>query len=497
MEDVSNNQIHSLGQRLGPLFNGGFFRPLARPSAPIYVDCATRLVEAALETGQLDRSEARILIREVIDRHPNVELGEDEGGLARDPKQKATQLFNKLLEAHWITERRVSLSEQTILIAPQLRLLLSALTDLAENRPEELTDFGVGLRSLCQEILADGAFDPKAMDGDALRSKLKDFLERSERALNQMHAVETLIREHETAQRQSDSAQETLKRFLDDFHAGEHMLCYDALRESGLLPRIEKARSVLDELTADPFVKERLVEGLIAHSRLDLDVAYIQSEAWLNRLASRLGSIPQIARQIDARMAEFSNLSAARYRYQTEMRGPWPEQVKAYCDQAGRAYAGKKFSDLAHEPGMLFRTVNCEVLYGRDALAPARSKRLPVSLEARAPKVNQDASKAKAALRKQTLLALTPQRASRFVNRYLPNKGDQLSSESLALQTQEELLDFLAVLTFDRAPVRRSSKLVKWRIRNERKSGCIAPERIQTDDIGKLRLERITIERIR
>lgn len=496
MKDVVTDQEASLGQRLKPLFEGGFFRPLARPSAPVYVDCATRLVEAALETGQLDRSEARLLVREVIDRHPYVQFDEDEGGFASDPQQKATQFFNKLLEAHWITERRVSLSEQTILIAPQLRLLLSALTGLAENRPEELTDFGAGLHSLCQEILAEGAFDPREMDGNALRVKLKDLRERSERALNQMHAVETLIREHETAQRQSDSAQETLKRFLDDFHAGEHMLCYDALRESGLLPRIEKARSVLQELTADPFVKERLAEGLMEHSRLDSDAAYIESETWLNQLASRLGSIPQIARPIDARMAEFSNLSAARYRYQTEMRGRWPEQVKAYCDQAGRTYAGKKFSDLAHEPGMVFRTVRCEVLYGRDALASVRSKRLPVSLEARAPKSKQDSAKAKAALRKQTLLSLMPQRASRFVNRYLPNTGDQLSTESLSLQTNEELLDFLAVLTFDRAPVRRSSKTIKWQVRSQRKGGCTVPERIPMDKLGQLKLERITIERI-
>lgn len=496
LEDAVTYQELSLGQRLKPLFEGGFFRPLARPSAPVYVDCATRLVDAALETGHLERSEARLLVREVIDRHPDVQFDEDEGGFASDPQQKATQFFNKLLEAHWISERRVSLSEQTILIAPQLRLLLSALTDLAENRPEELTDFGAGLHSLCRDILEEGAFDPRVMDGNNLRVKLKDLRERSERALNQMHAVETLIRDHETAQRQSDSAQETLKRFLDDFHAGEHMLCYDALRESGLLPRIEKARSVLQELTADPFVKERLAEGIRAHSSLDVDAAFIQSETWLNQLASRLGSIPQVARQIDARMAEFSNLSAARYRYQTEMRGRWPEQVKTYCDQAGRAHAGKKFSDLAHEPGMVFRTVHCEIRYGRDALASTRSKRLPVSLEAAAPKSKKDAAKAKAEIRKQTLLSLTPQRAARFVNRYLPNKGDQLSSETMSLQTNEELLDFLAVLTFNRAPVRRSSRIIKWRVRSARQGGCIVPERIPTDALRQVKLERLTIERI-
>src|SRR5690606_37016833 len=89
----------SLGHRLDPLLDSGFFRPLARPSAPVYVDCAARLVEAALESGQLDRAEARALVREVIEQYPGVVLEDDEGGFAVDPQQKATQFFNKLLEA--------------------------------------------------------------------------------------------------------------------------------------------------------------------------------------------------------------------------------------------------------------------------------------------------------------------------------------------------------------------------------------------------------------
>lgn len=486
----------SLGHRLDPLLDSGFFRPLARPSAPVYVDCAARLVEAALESGQLDRAEARALVREVIEQYPGVVLEDDEGGFAVDPQQKATQFFNKLLEAQWIRERRVSLSEQNILIAPQLRLLLQMLAELAENRPEELKDFGVGLRSLCKDVLMEGAFDPTAMSGEDMRAQVKDLLDRSERALNQMHAMETLISEHENAQRQSESAQETLKRFLDDFHAGEHMLCYDALRESGLLPRIERARGLLQDLGADPFVKERLAEGISKHTGRDTEDAYVVAESQLRILESRFASIPQIAQLIDARMAEFSNLSAARYRYQTEMRGLKPEQVKAYCDKAAQHFAGKKFSDLAHEPGIMFRTVNCEILFGSEALAPVRAKRLPVNLKVNTRTAEADVFTAQEAIRKQTMLSLTPQRAMRFISRYLPEKGDRFSTEELHLPTEDELLDFFAVLTFDRVPVRGSSKVIKWRVHNSRKDGCSTPERIPIDIIGGMHIERIVIERL-
>ena len=34
----------SLGKRLELLLAGGFFRPLSRPTAAVYVDCAERLI---------------------------------------------------------------------------------------------------------------------------------------------------------------------------------------------------------------------------------------------------------------------------------------------------------------------------------------------------------------------------------------------------------------------------------------------------------------------
>lgn len=493
---VGDEQEYSLGKRLGPLFDAGFFRPLARPSAAVYVDCAVRLTGAALDVGQVERNEARVLVREVIEQHPDTVLEEDEGGGYTDLGQKATLLYNKLLEAKWITERRISLSEYYIIIAPQLRLLLRALDDVAENRPEELKDFSVGLRSLCKEILAEKAFDPHSFDGPSLRATVKDLMERAQRVLDQMHAVENLIGEHEAAQRQSASGRETLKRFLDEFHVGEHILCYDALREAGLLPRIAKARGVLQEAAADPFLKERLAEGIQAHSERSSEKAYFRAEQWLERLELQFSSIPQIARQIDARMAEFSNLSAARYRYQTEMRGQRPERVKEYCDRAAKAFAGKKFSDLAHEPGMAFRTVHCEILFGRDSLAPVRKKRLPVNLKLADPASPADTAEAQEEIRRHNLLSLTPQRAARFVEEHLSEKGARLSTEHLSLPTEDDLLDLLAVLSFDRGSLARSGKLLRWRVFPARDGAYIPPEQIPLDQIGDVQIERLSIERL-
>lgn len=52
-------QSTSLGTRLAPLLASGVFRPLARPTASVYVDCAERLVEAADESGRFCGLNAR------------------------------------------------------------------------------------------------------------------------------------------------------------------------------------------------------------------------------------------------------------------------------------------------------------------------------------------------------------------------------------------------------------------------------------------------------
>ena len=493
---MTNAEPASLGTKLSRLLEGGFFRPLSRPTAAIYVDCADRLAEAADDGGQVAHAEARLLIRDVLIRHPNVQLDEDEGGQFRDLNQRAAQFFNKLIEAHWLEPRRVSLDDHHVLITPQLRRLLRLLRELAENRPAELKDFAATLRSLCRDLLTDGALDPNRLGPEEMRQTVKDLLERAGRADDQMHAVETLIVQQETAQRSSGSAQETLQRFLVEFHAGEHMVCYDALQEAGLLPRLNQARSAAQEALYDPFTKQRLAEGLAKHLDLDASAAYVEAERWLVRLERQIAAIPVKQRLIDGRMADFARLSDARYRYQTEMRGRRPEQVKAYLDGAAQRYAGQSFADLAGEPGMTLLSPAVEVFFGLDSLSRPRRQRAPLNLSFDAPSTEGNVETAQEEIRRRHLNILTPQRAARFVEKHLPGKGDRISTEQLRVAVEDDLLDLLAVLAFDRGPSGASHRTVRWRVQAARADFGMEPERIPRDaEAGRL-VERFTLERI-
>ena len=492
-----DNESSSLGQRLAPLFGAGFFRPLSRPTAAVYVDCADRLVAAADDGGQVPHEEARLLIREVLARHPNVQLDEDEGGQFRDLNQRAGQFFNQLLQVHWLEQRRVSLDEHFVLIAPALRRLLRMLRELGEDRPAELKDFAATLRSLCRDLLAEGALDPNRVGPEEMRQTVKDLLDRVGRADDQMHAVESLVLQHEAAQRMSGSAQETLERFLVEFHSGQHMVCYDALQDAGLLSGLARARSVAYEALHDFATKKRLAEGLQKHLGLDSEAAFADAELWLGRLERQLAAIPVKQRLIDGRMADFSRLSAARYRYQTEMRGRRPEQVKAYLDTAAVLHAGRSFADLADEPGMPLWSPVIEVVFGRDSLARPRTQRAPVDLSMDASNAATDPEAAKDEIRRRNLYVLTPQRAAKFVALHLPKTGTQVSTETLRLVREDELLDLLSVLSFDRGALAGGSgRLIRWRVQPARADFGTEPDRIPRDPQSGRLMERFTLERL-
>lgn len=484
-----------LSERLAGVVPSGFFRPLARPSAPVYIDCADRLAQSADEGGQVSHADAQALIREVLAAHPQVQLGDDEGAALTDLRQRAGQLFNKLLEAGWVQERHVSLDERWVLLTPQLRRLLRLLRELATDEESDLKDFAATLRSICSTLLAPGALDPTPFCAEEYRQIVKELLDRVERATEQMHAVETLILRHEQRQRVSESASETLNRFLVDFHAGEHMVCYDALQQGGLAPRLQQARAVVQDALANPFAKQRLAEGLMAHRQLSQPEAYIQAERFLNDLERGLAAIPAKQRIIDGRMADFSKLSKQRYFYQTEIRGRRPEQVKAYMQSVDSRHTGRAFADLASERGLPLLSVEVALRFGSDSLYRPRRAHPAVDLSIAQVPNAPDALDTQELIRRRNLYAITPQRAGRFIETHLPAIGARLSTAEMRLHNEDDLLELLAVLAFERAAGSTPHKPLKWRVDTQRGAHGLEPDKIPLDRLGGRRIERLTIER--
>jgi len=84
----------------------------------------------------------------------------------------------------------------------------------------------------------------------------------------------------------------------------------------------------------------------------------------------------------------------------------------------------------------------------------------------------------------------------RFIEAHLPGKGDRISTENLRVVVEDDLLDLLAVLAFDRGPSGTTHRSVRWRVHPARADFGTEPERIPHDVEADRLVERFTLERI-
>lgn len=105
-----------LTERFTRAVSPDFFRPLTRPSGPIYVECARRLEEEAGLAGRLPLTDAQEIVREVLRANPTARLEEDEGAFLRDVRQRAGVFLNKLLAAGWVEDQTLGLQDRRIII---------------------------------------------------------------------------------------------------------------------------------------------------------------------------------------------------------------------------------------------------------------------------------------------------------------------------------------------------------------------------------------------
>ena len=485
-----------LSKRFGQAVSPDFFRPLTRPSASAYVECARRLEEAAGLAGRLALTEAQQIIREVLSELSSVRLEEDEGALLRDARQRAGVFLNKLLAAGWVEEQALGLQDRRIVISPGLRLLMGMLRALVEDEVAELQTFADTLRGVCETLERDGVLDPAQQSADGLRGTVHDLNQRLDMAVSQLYSVEKLIAGFEARQRQSESPADTLRVFYTEFSQGQHMVCYDVLSRGGLISRLRAARAMVGDRRDDPLMRARLAEGLREHYACGEAESTERANEVLLRLERGLGGLGEIAGAIDERMAAFNRLSQQRYRYQTEIRGRRPELVKAYCDAVNAANPSAHFRIFANTLGD-FRPLCPETRFpfGTDALWKMHKRRTPADLTfATGRATAEDEAAALAALRERQRLALTPFRAAKLVARFLPKKGGSAATDTIKTGSTDELLDLLATVAYDHAQD-ENGRTIRWRVEGARLREGMQPEKISRDDQLDWLIDRFQLNR--
>lgn len=485
-----------LSQRLFASVSADFFRPLVRPSAPVYVDGAERLIQEAGEAGRLPQTDALAILREVLSQNPQVALLEDEGGGLQDIRARAGKLFNQMLQVRWIEDQAVSLNERWVVISPSLRPLMRMLEDLAETEVAELKSFADTLRGVCSSLEQRDSLNPHAVSPHDMRSSVHDLLQRMEQAILQLHAVEKLIHNFERRQRMTESGAETLRVFYHDFHEGQHMVCYDVLRSGGLLPRLQRARIRVRDASENMLIIQHLADGIRENRpHLEENDAWELAAAQLQRLEKQLSGLRSRAEAIDARVASFNRLSVQRYRYQSELRGRRPNMIKKYCEAVNALHRGAKFNELKMEPDFALATPEVDFFYGIASLARPRRGRQPVALELGESLSAEDEAADLERLRQRQKFALTPHRAARLVARLVEEHGNGVTTEAFTLSSAEELLDLMAAAAYHHGVDAATGKEQRWKIESSSREHSLTPENIPLDAQAGWRVERFALAR--
>lgn len=484
-----------LSQRLFASVSADFFRPLVRPSAPVYVDGADRLIKEAGESGRLPQSDALAILREVLSQNPQIALQEDEGGGLQDVRARAGKLFNQMLQVRWIEDQAVSLNERWVVISPSLRPLMRTLHDLAETEVAELKSFADTLRGVCTTLEQRDSLNPHAVSSHDMRGTVHDLLQRMEHAILQLHGVEKLIHSYERRQRETQSGAETLRLFYHEFHEGQHMVCYDVLRSGGLLPRLQRARARVRDAAENMLIIQHLADGIAEYRNLEQPEAWELAAAQLQRLERQLSGLRLRAEAIDARVASFNRLSVQRYRYQSELRGRRPDMIKNYCDAINAAHRGSKFNELRIEPDFTLATPEVDFFYGIASLARPRRSRSPVALELGESLSAEDEAADLERLRQRQKFALTPHRAARLVARLLKEHGPGIATDGFSMETADELLDLMAAAAYNHGVDATSGEEQRWQIISSSRENGLEPNNIPRDAQAGWRVERFAFAR--
>ncbi len=491
MEHLSHQLLKTLPE--------GFFRLLTNRLMPVFVDCADRLETAAGEAGRIELGEGRALVQQMVAAHPNFAWPEEDA--ATDIRVRAGKVFNQLLEAHWLEDRSESLHERWVVISPALRPLLNMLRELAADSIGELKTFADTLEGVCRTLETEGVLDAGHMSPDELRGTVNDLNNRLAHAISQLHSVEKIVHGFEQRQMQSCSGAETLHLFYTDFNEGQHMVCHDVLHRRGLLGRLYKARDVVREALENPFVQERLAEGLREDSNgVVADDSWRMAESELTRLLKALAGIRQRANAVDARIASFHQLSRQRFYYQSQMRGRRPEMAREFCDAINKYFAGQRFTDLdeaqftkltAPWRGILAPEV--ELFHGTASLRSPRRVRQPVTLDLADAKLPPPNEAEMERLRELMRVALTPARAAKLVRRMLPENGGSVTTAGMEISSGEMLLDLVAAASFNH--IVSVEGALRWKTTLDHQPDDLERAQVRRDKLAGWMVERFTLTR--
>jgi hypothetical protein len=423
-----------------------FFRVLSGPNAPVYVDVLDILeAEASQRNEGMARQEALNIIADTLARHPEFQLEPDiapgeslpESLTVRD---KARAVLEYFVRTGWIEAETGSDWRRVVFFDAHGATLLSGLRKMAYPDAAVFTDklLGVCAALANHAELARQPYEHLQYCRDNTQQGIVEL-----RAMQK--SVERLIRRQVEAQTLGDN----LSVVFDQYAEQVGHTCYSELVRSHLASRLGEARERLYALLTDADLLQKMQrEVMNRHPGLDHSIAMARVRLQIDDLIAALERVLPLADVIDARTAEFTRRSLARFRYLQEVVGERRNQVRALFETLNRQFTGRRFGDLeeARElPSPLLP--DARLLAGRDSLyEPARRRTLEENSPLEEEVTEEQRSRTRRQMENALRESLSVARANLYVQHLPGGKGQRLASVELPLHNPQDLGDLVAVL---------------------------------------------------
>ena len=421
-----------------------FFRVLASMSAPIYVDVLDALeTEATQRNEGMSREESLTIISEVLAAHPDFQPDEDAPVASSGPlplREKARLVLDRLVRTGWLKTHTGADWQRTVCFDEHGVTLLTALRKIAYPDAAVFTDKLVGV---CAALANAAELSRQPWE------HVQVCRDNTRQGLSELRSLQKSVERFIGRQLEAQTLGENLSVVFDQYAEQVGHTCYTELVRSQLPSRLGEARDRLQAILDDTDLLHRMqAEVLRRHPALDASAAMARVRGQLDDLARALESVLPLADTIDARTAEFTRRSLARFRYLQDVIGERRGQMKELFENLNRSFAGRRFVDLEQAPPLpTLRLPDTRLLAGRDSLyEPPRRRALEENLPVEDESTEEQREQTRLQMENALRDSLTVTRANRFINRLPGGKGVRIASADFPIHTEDDLADVIALL---------------------------------------------------
>ncbi|MEO5912629.1 MAG: Wadjet anti-phage system protein JetA family protein [Luteolibacter sp.] len=424
----------------------GFFRVLSGKNAPFYVDVLDSLEHEASERPDgLAREEVLAIISDTLERHPGLEIEEENGSLdqtERSQREKARLLLDHLLKCRWLEEPPRRDWRRTLQFDAHGATLIAALRKIAWPDAAVFTD---KLMAVCALLANEVEISERPWQ------TVENCLSNVREGLNELRSMQKSVQRFTRRQLEEDTLKGNLSVVFDDYSEQVSHACYSELVRARLPLRLPEAvRRIDDRLCGDcGTMSDMQVEVLRRNPNMDAETARAKVRNALDELSSMLERVLPMADEIDRGTADFSRRSLARFRYLQDVTGERRSEIKAFFERANSLLSGKRLShhaaDLPELPSPRLPEVRLPA--GLDSLYSPPQRRAAAEQEAFEDSAeDEDRESGLENMGRALRDSLSVLRANTFVASLDGGKGSRILSADLPIQGESGFTDLISLL---------------------------------------------------